>query len=60
MKEWNRSSGRSSSKKAVGVNFESIVFCSIGMMFPTFGDIHLAPFSDEQLYLEHHSRANFW
>ncbi|XP_026961582.1 histone-arginine methyltransferase CARM1-like isoform X4 [Sagmatias obliquidens] len=31
-----------------------------GMMFPTFGDIHLAPFSDEQLYLEHHSRANFW
>ncbi|XP_032164042.1 histone-arginine methyltransferase CARM1-like isoform X2 [Mustela erminea] len=31
-----------------------------GMMFPTFGDIHLAPFSDEQLYMEHYSRANFW
>ncbi|XP_030368490.1 histone-arginine methyltransferase CARM1-like isoform X2 [Strigops habroptila] len=31
-----------------------------GMMFPTFGDIHLAPFSDEQLYMEHFSRANFW
>ncbi|XP_057588541.1 histone-arginine methyltransferase CARM1-like [Hippopotamus amphibius kiboko] len=31
-----------------------------GMMFPTFSDIHLAPFSDEQLYVEHHSRANFW
>ncbi|XP_071072807.1 histone-arginine methyltransferase CARM1-like isoform X1 [Dasypus novemcinctus] len=31
-----------------------------GMMFPTFGDIHLAPFSDEQLYMEHCSRANFW
>ncbi|XP_038625443.1 histone-arginine methyltransferase CARM1-like [Tachyglossus aculeatus] len=33
---------------------------SKGMMFPTFGDIHLAPFSDEQLYMEHCSRANFW
>uniref|UniRef100_A0A8C1BI18 type I protein arginine methyltransferase n=1 Tax=Cyprinus carpio carpio TaxID=630221 RepID=A0A8C1BI18_CYPCA len=25
-----------------------------GMMFPTQGDIHLAPFTDEQLYMEHH------
>ncbi|XP_058513290.1 histone-arginine methyltransferase CARM1-like [Ochotona princeps] len=31
-----------------------------GKMFPTFADIHLAPFSDEQLYAEHYSRANFW
>ncbi|XP_046716295.1 histone-arginine methyltransferase CARM1 isoform X2 [Silurus meridionalis] len=31
-----------------------------GLMFPTFSDIHLAPFTDEQLYLEHHARANFW
>ncbi|XP_049628727.1 LOW QUALITY PROTEIN: histone-arginine methyltransferase CARM1-like [Suncus etruscus] len=31
-----------------------------GKMFPTFSDIHLAPFSDEQLYMEHYSRANFW
>ncbi|XP_066566975.1 histone-arginine methyltransferase CARM1 isoform X2 [Amia ocellicauda] len=31
-----------------------------GMMFPTFSDIHLAPFTDEQLYLEHYSRSNFW
>ncbi|KAJ1058938.1 hypothetical protein K5549_001432 [Capra hircus] len=30
-----------------------------GMMFPTFSDIHLAPFSDEQLYMEHRSRVNF-
>ncbi|NXT56015.1 CARM1 methyltransferase, partial [Pluvianellus socialis] len=30
------------------------------MMFPTYSDIHLAPFSDEQLYMEHYSRANFW
>ncbi|XP_021783210.1 histone-arginine methyltransferase CARM1-like [Papio anubis] len=33
---------------------------SNGMMLPTFSDIHLAPFSDEQLYVEHFSRANFW
>ncbi|XP_069783529.1 histone-arginine methyltransferase CARM1 [Narcine bancroftii] len=31
-----------------------------GMMFPTCGDVHLAPFSDEQLYMEHYTRANFW
>ncbi|XP_030049677.1 histone-arginine methyltransferase CARM1 isoform X1 [Microcaecilia unicolor] len=31
-----------------------------GMMFPTFSDIHIAPFSDEQLYMEHYTRANFW
>lgn len=36
-------------QKAVGVNFEPVVFYSIGMMFPTFSNIHLAPFSDEQL-----------
>ncbi|XP_071658309.1 histone-arginine methyltransferase CARM1-like isoform X2 [Patagioenas fasciata] len=33
---------------------------SNGMMFPTYSDFHLAPFSDEQLYMEHYSRANFW
>ncbi|XP_035165776.1 histone-arginine methyltransferase CARM1-like [Oxyura jamaicensis] len=33
---------------------------SNGMMFPTFSEIHLAPFSDEQLYMERYSRANFW
>ncbi|KFW69346.1 Histone-arginine methyltransferase CARM1, partial [Pygoscelis adeliae] len=33
---------------------------SNGMMFPTYSDIHLAPFSDEQLYMEQYSRANFW
>ncbi|XP_039979070.1 histone-arginine methyltransferase CARM1-like [Xiphias gladius] len=31
-----------------------------GMMFPSLGDIHLAPFSDEQLYFEHYARASFW
>ncbi|XP_006003607.1 histone-arginine methyltransferase CARM1 isoform X2 [Latimeria chalumnae] len=31
-----------------------------GMMFPTYSDVHLAPFTDEQLYMEHYTRANFW
>lgn len=31
-----------------------------GMMFPTQSDIHLAPFTDEQLYMEHHARSSFW
>ncbi|XP_068165558.1 histone-arginine methyltransferase CARM1 isoform X2 [Antennarius striatus] len=31
-----------------------------GHMFPSRGDIHLAPFSDEQLYFEHYARASFW
>ncbi|XP_051542453.1 histone-arginine methyltransferase CARM1 isoform X2 [Myxocyprinus asiaticus] len=31
-----------------------------GTMFPTSSDIHLAPFSDEQLYMEHHARSSFW
>ncbi|XP_009952554.1 PREDICTED: histone-arginine methyltransferase CARM1-like [Leptosomus discolor] len=33
---------------------------SNGIMFPTYSDIYLAPFSDELLYMEHYSRANFW
>uniref|UniRef100_A0A672ZDJ6 type I protein arginine methyltransferase n=1 Tax=Sphaeramia orbicularis TaxID=375764 RepID=A0A672ZDJ6_9TELE len=31
-----------------------------GLMFPSSGDIHVAPFSDEQLYFEHYARATFW
>lgn len=31
-----------------------------GVMFPSSADIHLAPFTDEQLYLEHHAQASFW
>ncbi|KAM4602150.1 histone-arginine methyltransferase CARM1 [Polymixia lowei] len=31
-----------------------------GLMFPSSGDIHLAPFTDEQLYIEHYARAGFW
>ncbi|XP_041936536.1 histone-arginine methyltransferase CARM1 [Alosa sapidissima] len=31
-----------------------------GMMFPTSSDIHLAPFTDEALYMEHYARSGFW
>ena len=29
-------------------------------MFPTVGDLHVAPFSDELLYMEQFTKANFW
>lgn len=31
-----------------------------GKMFPTQGDLHMAPFTDETLYMEQCSKANFW
>ncbi|KAK3090314.1 hypothetical protein FSP39_010867 [Pinctada imbricata] len=31
-----------------------------GKMFPTQGDLHISPFTDEALYLEQFSKANFW
>uniref|UniRef100_A0A8C9WDJ9 Histone-arginine methyltransferase CARM1 n=1 Tax=Scleropages formosus TaxID=113540 RepID=A0A8C9WDJ9_SCLFO len=30
-----------------------------GNLFPTIGDVHLAPFTDEQLYMEQFTKANF-
>lgn len=31
-----------------------------GKMFPTLGDLHIAPFSDAALYMEQLNKANFW
>lgn len=31
-----------------------------GKMFPSRGDLHIAPFSDENLYIEQFNKANFW
>jgi type I protein arginine methyltransferase len=31
-----------------------------GKMFPSRGDLHVAPFSDEALYMEQYNKANFW
>lgn len=32
----------------------------VGKMFPSRGDLHVAPFTDAQLYIEQTSKANFW
>ncbi|KAI5704369.1 hypothetical protein M8J76_000406 [Diaphorina citri] len=31
-----------------------------GLMFPSRGDLHIAPFMDEALYMEQFNKANFW
>lgn len=31
-----------------------------GKMFPSRGDLHVAPFCDETLYYEQLNKANFW
>ncbi|XP_041475230.1 histone-arginine methyltransferase CARMER-like isoform X1 [Lytechinus variegatus] len=31
-----------------------------GKMFPTQGDVHIAPFTDDALYMEQFTKANFW
>jgi len=31
-----------------------------GKMFPTRGDLHIAPFTDESLYMEQFNKVNFW
>jgi len=31
-----------------------------GKMFPTRGDLHVAPFTDEALYMEQYNKVNFW
>ena len=29
-------------------------------MFPSQGNLYVAPFMDDALYMEHYSKANFW
>lgn len=31
-----------------------------GKMYPTEGDLHVAPFTDDALYAEQYNKANFW
>ncbi|XP_022195217.1 histone-arginine methyltransferase CARMER isoform X1 [Nilaparvata lugens] len=31
-----------------------------GIMFPSRGDLHIAPFNDESLFMEQTNKANFW
>ena len=36
-------------------------FCwLVGKVFPSQGDLHIAPFTDEALYMEQCGKANFW
>lgn len=46
----------------MGCNFflNLFLFYHEGKMFPTTGDLHIAPFFDDALYMEHFSKANFW
>ena len=34
--------------------------CLSGKMFPSRGDLHVAPFTDEALYMEQFNKVNFW
>ena len=37
------------------------LFCILdGKMFPSRGDLHVAPFQDEALYMEQINKVNFW
>lgn len=40
------------------LNVKILIFA--GKMYPTQGDLHVAPFTDEALYMEQFSKANFW
>lgn len=31
-----------------------------GKMYPSRGDLHIAPFTDDSLFMEQYSKANFW
>ena len=41
------------------LNVDELIWLT-GKMFPAQGDLHIAPFTDEALYLEQFSKANFW
>lgn len=37
-----------------------IFWIFLGKMFPSQGNMYVAPFMDDALYMEHYSKANFW
>ena len=41
-------------------NSKFILNFSDGKMFPSRGDLHVAPFQDEALYMEQINKVNFW
>jgi len=38
----------------------AVVSVVAGRIFPSQGDLHIAPFNDEALYMEQSSKAHFW
>ena len=42
------------------INFKIKFLKPKGLMFPSIGDLHVAPFTDEALYMEQFQKANFW
>lgn len=32
----------------------------IGKMYPSKGDLHIAPFTDDALFMEQTNKASFW
>ncbi len=45
---------------SVYVSHSKYLYCYLGKMFPSRGDLHIAPFNDETLYMEQFNKANFW
>ena len=41
-------------------HFTELLHCSAGHMMPTQGDLYVAPFSDELLYMEQMNKVQFW
>ena len=37
-----------------------VFLCHVGRMMPTQGDLYVAPFTDEMLYMEQTSKSQFW
>ena len=61
-KKWLKPNGNSNAFllfNFVSLSFIMIILCK-GKMFPSRGDLHVAPFNDDTLYMEQFNKANFW
>ena len=47
-------------KLLINVKLTCIALHYTGKMFPSRGDLHVAPFTDEALYMEQINKVNFW
>lgn len=58
-KKWLKPGGKSPDFSFLGFLLKYMLLC-LGKMFPSRGDLHIAPFNDETLYMEQFNKANFW